>query len=159
MAYADKEYYTSMWMTGTIPVENLEGYLSRASAEIDNMTFGRLRKGLPEDEYYQDRIRSAVCETADLLYSYNMADNLAMQALKEMNSKNTSEKGIKSISDGTESVTYNTGSDLVAQAKAMFPELASTKGERNKAIMQTIRRYLAGIPDTEGTNLLYAGVM
>lgn len=123
------------------------------------MTFGRLRKGLPEDEYNQDRIRSAACETADLLYSYNMADNLAMQALKEMNSKDTSEKGIKSISDGTESVTYNTGSDLAAQAKAMFPELASTKTERSKVIMQTIRRYLAGIPDAEGTNLLYAGVM
>lgn len=87
MAYADEEYYTSMWMTGTIPAENLKGYLSKASMEIDNMTFGRLRKGLPEDPYYQDKIRSAVCETADLLYSYNVADNLAMQALKEMNSK------------------------------------------------------------------------
>lgn len=159
MAYADEKYYTEMWMTGTIPVENLKGYLSRASAEIDNMTFGRLRKGLPEDEYYQDKIRSAVCETADLIYSYNMADNLAMQALKEMHSKDASEKGVKSISDGTESITYNTGSDLAAQAKAMFPELASTKEERSKAIRQIIRRYLAGIPDTEGTNLLYAGVM
>lgn len=159
MAYADEKYYTEMWMTGAIPVENLEGYLSRASMEIDNITFGRLRKGLPEDKYYQDRIRSAVCETADLLYSYNMADNLAMQALKEMNSKDISEKGIKSISDGTESVTYNTGSDLATQAKAMFPELASTKTERSKVIMHTIRRYLVGIPDVEGTNLLYAGVM
>ena len=52
MAYADEEYYTSMWMTGTIPAENLKGYLSKASMEIDNMTFGRLRKGLPEDPYY-----------------------------------------------------------------------------------------------------------
>lgn len=159
MAYADEEYYTSMWMTGTIPAENLKGYLSRASMEIDNMTFGRLRKGLPEDPYYQDKIRSAVCETADLLYSYNVADNLAMQALKKMNSKDISEKGIKSISDGTESVTYNTGSDLASQAKAMFPELASTREERSKAVSHVIRRYLAGIPDTEGINLLYAGVM
>ncbi|RHK00725.1 hypothetical protein DW098_00600 [Ruminococcus sp. AM07-21] len=159
MAYADEEYYTSMWMTGTIPAENLKGYLSKASMEIDNMTFGRLRKGLPEDPYYQDKIRSAVCETADLLYSYNVADNLAMQALKEMNSKDISEKGIKSISDGTESVTYNTGSDLTSQAKAMFPELASTREERSKAVSHVIRRYLTGIPDTEGINLLYAGVM
>ncbi len=159
MTYADEKYYTEMWMTGTIPVENLEGYLSRASMEIDNMTFGRLRKGLPEDEYYQDRIRSATCEVADLLYSYNIADNLAMQALKEMNSKELSEKGIKSISDGTESITYNTGNDLASQAKAMFPELASTRVERNKAVSHVIRRYLAGIPDAEGTNLLYAGVM
>ena len=159
MAYADEEYYTTMWKTGTIPEEKLKGFLSRASMEVDNMTFGRLRKGLPEDEYYQDKIRSAVCETADLLYSYNMADNLAMQALKEMNAKEISEKGIKSISDGTESATYNTGSDLASQAKAMFPELASTKEERNRAVHQIIRRYLAGIPDIEGTNLLYAGVM
>lgn len=159
MAYADEEYYTSMWMTGTIPAENLKGYLFRASMEIDNMTFGRLCKGLPEDSYYQDKIRSAVCETADLLYSYDMADNLAMQALKEMNSKDISEKGIKSISDGTESVTYNTGSDLASQAKAMFPELASTREERSRTVRHVIRRYLVGIPDTEGINLLYAGVM
>lgn len=155
--YVDEDYYEENWMTGTIPEDALEKYLSRASMEIDNMTSGRLRKGLPTEYYQRDRIKSAVCEVADLMYSYNMTDRLAMQALAEMKTKELSEKGIKSVSDGTESIAYTSGSDLVAQAKALFPELAATKEERHKAIRHIIWKYLAGIPDVDGTNLLYAG--
>ena len=158
MAYADEHFYTAEWGGSLITGKDIGIYLKRASNEIDTYTSRRIRKGLPEDAYAQERIQMAVCSVAELLYQFELADRQARQAIADAASKDISEKNIKSVSDGTESVTYVTGSEQASQAKALSPVFSASIAGRRKELYSTICRYLSGISDKDGIKLLYAGL-
>lgn len=64
MAYADYEFYQNRYC-GNMPAADFRRLAVKASAYLDQLTFGRIREGW-ETSPHADRIRTACCAAADV---------------------------------------------------------------------------------------------
>lgn len=150
MAYADYAFYTSSYYGDILTEENAEKWLSRASDEVDALTFDRLARFFPENPRHADKVRKAVCAIAEALYQIEQQQ----QAASVQKSDDGTYRGtVASLSAGAESIHFATsgasGSSLAAAA--------ADADTREKLIQGLAVRYLANVPDSKGVNLLYAG--
>ena len=65
-------------------------------------------------------------------------------------------KVVSSVSSGSESRTYVTGSS--GSASNIYTQAAMDKKTENMVIYQAAVEYLSGVTDDEGRNVLYAGL-
>lgn len=151
MAYADLEFYFVSYYGDTLTADNGEKFLSLASDELDTLTFGRLRKAFPYDEYAAEKVKKAVCAVADALCLIDV-QRKAMQAQKAENG--AYHGAVTSVSSGRESVSYALG----GSSGSVYSAAASSTSECKKLITDIAVKYLANISDKNGINLLYAGV-
>lgn len=73
MAYADVDYYKTEYGGTVIPHEGLPAHLSRASDQIDALTYNRIRGRGGFDNlscYQQECVQKAVCAQADFNAQY-----------------------------------------------------------------------------------------
>lgn len=145
--YADFEYYKAEY-GGLIfeSVDTFRAFARKASLQIDNFTNNRLTKGMPDDENIVARIKDCTCEIAEFMKSVSDYQNASSNVLKGQN--------IKSVTSGTESVTYSTPSD----ASSGIIEAVKSPKAYTLQIYGIIRVHLAGVPDKDGINLLYSGI-
>ena len=69
MRYADYGYYSESYGGSLIPEEKFSYYSSRASEYVDQQTYDRLAKGVPEE--FADKVSSCCCEIAESLYRFS----------------------------------------------------------------------------------------
>lgn len=69
MQYVDYAYYRDTYKGSVLTADNADRYLSRASFDANNLTFGRIEsKGFDNlSDFRKDSIREAVCLQADFL--------------------------------------------------------------------------------------------
>ena len=149
-AYSDFNFYSKTFFGDALTESNAEKWLSLASDEIDTLTFGRLVFAFPTIEAHADRVRKSVCAIAEALYYID----LQRKAATAQQSADGSYRGaVASVSSGRESISYAVGN---ASASTYAAAAAST-AEQNKLLCSIAVKYIANIPDANGTNLLYAG--
>lgn len=73
MAYATYEYYTAEYGGSTLTEAEFRKYARRASAEIDHVTFDRLKN--LSDDMIPDAVRDATCEVAEQLHHFATTAN------------------------------------------------------------------------------------
>lgn len=145
MAYADYEFYKNEYYGDTIAESDFPKWADRASRQIDVFTFRRLLSAYPSDEYTDKQIKLCVCDLAQKM----------METDKYLKASALNEEGhssiIKSVSAGSESITYATGETVYASV---------IKDERSRTAFYrvTLTEYLNGLTDANGICLLYAGV-
>lgn len=145
MAYADYEFYKNEYYGDTIAKEDFPRWAERASRQIDVFTFRRLRSAYPADEYTDRQIKLCMCDLAQKM----------METDKYLKASSLNDEGhasvVKSVSAGSESITYATGETVYA---------AVVKDERSRTAFYrvTLTEYLSGLTDADGVCLLYAGV-
>lgn len=145
MAYADYEFYKNEYYGDTIAESDFPKWADRASRQIDVFTFRRLLSAYPEDEYTDKQIKLCVCDLAQKM----------METDKYLKASVLNEEGhssiVKSVSAGSESITYATGETVYASV---------IKDERSRTAFYrlTLTEYLNGLTDANGVCLLYAGV-
>lgn len=68
--YVDSEYYTDTFKGKTIPVDDVNSYLLKASEKIDDLTFNRIVKiGFNNlTDFQKEKVQRAVCLHADCIY-------------------------------------------------------------------------------------------
>ena len=73
MSYADVEYYKDTYGGTAIPDTEITKQLSRASDQIDSMTYNRIgARGFDSlTPYQRDKVKKAVCAQADFMYQYS----------------------------------------------------------------------------------------
>lgn len=150
MAYADFEFYESVYFGDVLTAEAAPRWLERASDEIDTLTFRRLAAGLPEAAADAARVKKAVCAVAEALFRVEQQRKAASASTDEQGNFRAA---VASVSSGKESISYAQGTDASVYAKAAADSNALSALLRSEAV-----RYLANVPDRNGTNLLYAGV-
>lgn len=69
MRYADYTYYVETYGGSMIPERDFQYYAARASEYIDQQTFDRLTKGVPQE--FADKVSSCCCEAAEKLYCFS----------------------------------------------------------------------------------------
>lgn len=145
MAYADYEFYKNEYYGNTIAESDFPKWADRASRQIDVFTFRRLLSAYPPDEYTDKQIKLCMCDLAEKM----------METDKYLKASALNEEGhasvVKSVSAGSESITYATGETVYASV---------IKDERSRTAFYrvTLTEYLNGLTDANGICLLYAGV-
>lgn len=72
MSYVTVEYYKNTYHGNSIPDEQLQGFLERASMNVDTLTRMKIKQlgGFSQlSEFEQLRVQLAVCSQADYLYN------------------------------------------------------------------------------------------
>lgn len=158
MAYSDYEYYQSSFCGDVLAEDNAAKYLELASDELDTLTFGRLTFAYPELEAHQAKIQRAVCAIAEAIYFVDTQRKAAAaQAVTSSDGTVTYRGAMQSISSGRESITYSSGT--TSAGSSSYAAAAASTASYNALISSIAARYLANIPDANGVNLLYAGVV
>lgn len=99
--YADYDFYTAGYHGDTLTAENADKWLSRASDELDSLTFGRLSFAFPEKDTHAVKVKKAVCAVAEVLCSVD----LHRKALLPQKGEDGAMRGpVTSLSSGQESV-------------------------------------------------------
>lgn len=81
MAYADADYYKSTYQGTEIPEGELSSLLSRASDDVDSMTFHRIGGNagfMALTPFQQGQVKKAVCAQADYLHDFGDAAALGL---------------------------------------------------------------------------------
>lgn len=164
MAYADYKFYTESF-GNVVPETDFPRLAERASDFIDLITHGRLVNGLPTNEYFQKRIKKAVCSLAEILYQIELAEKNAANAAASGTSTTIGTGGsatgiVTSVSSGSESISYATPQQIGASAKewsAVYAAVGDVQ-KTNDLLLKTALPLLMGVRTDEGIPVLYAGV-
>lgn len=148
--YSTSQFYVEEYFGNEIPLDDINKYLSRASDELDTLTYGRLIKAYPTEQIYDEKVQKAVCAVAECLYKIE-EQRKAVAARIDTDGKYTGP--ISSIKAGEESVSYTS----VNSSSSVYSAAAASKEVQNQLIAETATRYIANVPDANGINLLYAG--
>lgn len=145
MAYADYEFYKNEYYGNTIAESDFPKWADKASRQIDVYTFRRLLSAYPVDEYTDRQIKLCVCDLAQKI----------METDKYLKASALNEEGhasvVKSVSAGSESITYATG-------ETVYASVIKDEQSRKAFYQSTVTEYLSGLTDANGICLLYAGV-
>lgn len=129
------EFYKNNYHGDKVSIDDFPKWLAKASFDVDYLTCGNITEESLEE--FSDNVQIAVCAIVDFLFS--------MDELQSRASSGASEVNIKSITSGSESITYNTVS--TAYEKAL-----SDPAEKRRLEYEEIKPYLSN------TGLLYAGL-
>ena len=151
MAYADFEFYVNSYYGDILTEEIAEKWLQIASDFVDAVTFHRTEYAFPVVENDALKVRKAVCAIAEAKY---LIDLQTKAALATDEGTGTLHGSIASISSGRESISFaQNGSGSTAYAKA-----ATDKREETRQLREIAMMYLSCVADSNGINLVYAGV-
>lgn len=163
MAYADYKFYTESF-GNVAPEADFPRLAERASDFIDLITHGRLVNGLPTNEYFQKRIKKAVCSLAEILYQIELAEKNAANAAASGASTTIGTGGsatgvVTSVSSGSESISYATPQQIGASAKEWSAVYAAAGDvQKTDILLQSkAKEFLTGVATDDGVYLLYSG--
>lgn len=151
MVYADFTFYQDGYFGDVLTEDNAARWLSRASDELDALTFGRLASAFPTDETHAEKVKKAVCAVADALCNVD-AQRRAASAQKDADGQYHG--AVASLTSGKESISYAVNGN----AATVYATAAANPAALTELLYSIAVKYLSNIPDANGVNLLYAGV-
>ena len=162
MAYADYKFYTESF-GNVVPEADFPRLAERASDFIDLITHGRLVNGLPTNEYFQKRIKKAVCSLAEILYQIELAEKNAISQASA-SATNIGVGGettgvVTSVDSGSESISFATPQQIGASAKEWSAVYAAAGDvQKTDILLQSkAKEFLTGVTTDDGVYLLYSG--
>ena len=155
MSYIDYEFYQNVYFGNLISVEDFPRLAERASERVNDLTFKRLRKWLPEDEEDLKDIKKAVCCFAESIYYDDTLSNSGMAAVGQITQEDGTVRGkvISSVSAGNESIGYATGGSSANSLEGMAIQ------KKQQELQRTAMGLLSGIQYKDYSyTILFAGV-
>lgn len=155
--YADFEYYKNEYGGNVFEsAEDMKRYERKADRILDAATGGKLEFAFPVEKKTIQAVKDCACELAEFAYQVDMYLSMAADGTgyTKQDDGNVRGKIVKSVSSGSESVTY-TGADNTMGTT--ISEAAKDKKVRDIYEYSVVREYLTGLKDANGVMLLYAG--
>lgn len=156
--YVDYGFYTSLY--GEILAADFCRFAWEAGRVMDNHTTGadgfrKLKYAFPVDVDDAEAVKLCAAKLVNILLQIGETEKAALQT----NGYTQTENGLKgrviaSVSSGTESVSYATGS----RSSTVFDKAVLDPAEKHRLLSETVRECLSGVRDANGVNLLYMGV-
>ena len=153
--YADYTYYQTEY-GGKMSADDFKRFGRRAERRLDGITGNKLQFAYPTNERSIEAVKDCVCELADFLYQIDTYNAAAMDSMGTVAQADGTVKGkvITSISSGSESIGYSASSS----ASTTISEAAKDKKVADATIYGVVQDGLTGVADSNGVNLLYAGI-
>lgn len=163
MAYATYKDYTALYGESKLDEAGFSRLIWEAGRVMDAATTGvdgvaKLREAKPSKGFAMEAVKRCACALVDTLRQLDEAaeDIRRGQALIENADGTVQSRQIAAKSSGSESITYATGSSAGRGSTAVADAVADVTA-RQRLLDDTVRRYLAGVPDANGVNLLFMG--
>ena len=153
--YADYSYYQTEY-GGKMSADDYKRFSRRAERRIDGITGNKLQFAFPTNERDVEAVKDCVCELADFFYQIDAYNTAAMESIGTVAQADGTVKGkvITSISSGSESIGYS----AAGSASTATMEAAKDKKVADTMVYGIVHDGLGGVPDSNGVNLLYAGI-
>lgn len=154
--YVDYEFYKDLYGENAVPESDFNRLSWEAQKRLDNLTFGKLKFAFPTNEDNVEAVKRCVCkliEVAADIESANKRVNDAQGYVSDYNGVHG--KVISSVSSGSESISFTAKAE---SGSTLIDAVLSDKAAQDKLYADTVKEYLAGVPDANGVNLLYAGI-
>lgn len=153
--YADHEYYSTEY-GGKMSANDYKRFGRMADRRIDGITGNKLQFAFPTNERDVEAVKDCVCELADFLLQIDSYNAAAMESMGTVAQADGTVKGkvITSISSGSESIGYSAS----GSASTATMEAAKDKKVADAMVCGIVQDGLIGIKDSNGVNLLYAGI-
>lgn len=159
--YITREEYEAL---GDFTAKYPSGYYfdrlcSTASRLMDRFTTGvdgvcKLKVAFPTDSYAVEAVKNCAAEIISFLADVETARLTVDESRGHVDTAHGIRgKVIASVSSGSESISYATGSP----AKTLADSAAADRKVRDQTIRDMIADHLSGVPDANGVNLLYMG--
>lgn len=159
--YADYEFYKTLYGEKSVSETDFNRLSWDACKRIDAATttvdgIKKLKIAFPTDEDDSEAVKRCLCELINILYKLEQAEERvnASQGFVQREDGTVSSKIVSSVSAGNESISYSTNN---ISAATLIDKALSDKTVQEQLYRDTIAKYLSGVTDKNGINLLYAG--
>lgn len=163
MAYAAFEDYQELYGESSLDGPGFARLVWEAERAMDEATAGvdglrKLRLFPPKDGDGAEAVRRCACALVDTLRRIEQAQAASSmaQSLAENADGTVHGRVVTSVTSGAESVSYAAGSAAGVRQTAV-DAAAGDRTARARLLADTVRSYLAGVPDANGVNLTYMG--
>jgi hypothetical protein len=132
---------------------NASRYIDRLTTGVDGVK--KLRVYFPVNEDSAITVKHCAAEVINILWQIQDAEATAAMGRGYIQTESGLQgKVISSVSAGNESISFSTG----GTQKTVIDSAVSDPSIGDRLICKTIRKYLSGVQDANGVNLLYMGV-
>ena len=159
MAYADYSRYTSIYGEGSISEIDFNRFSYDASRYMDYCTTGvdgvkKLKIAHPTDADDAEAVIRCACALIHDMSEIDAAEKRAasVRGLVQREDGTVTGAVVSSVSSGSESISYS-----VSSGQSAIDAAVASEDEHRKLYFATVRKYLSGVKDANGVNLLYGG--
>ena len=156
MGYVTYDHYKSIYGEDSMPETDFNRLSWEACRRVDTLTLNKLKFAFPTNEDDAEAVRRCVCKLIEIAGQIEAANKRVTEGQGYITDESGALRGkvVSSVSSGSESISYT----AKAEQSTEIDEAARDPEKREKLYRDTVREYLSLVPDSNGVNLLYAGI-
>lgn len=157
MGYVTYDYYKSIYGDASMPEADFNRLSWEACRRIDTLTLNKLKFAYPTDQDAIEAVKRCVCKLIEIAYQIEAASKRVTEGQGYVTDENGALRGkvVSSVSSGSESISYTAKAE---SGSTLIDVVLSDKTAQENLYKDTVREYLALVQDSNGVNLLYAGI-
>ncbi len=156
MGYVTYDYYKSIY-DDSMPETDFNRLAWEACRKVDVLTLNKLKFAFPTNEDDIETVRRCVCKLIEIAKDIDVATKRVSEGQGYITDKSGVLRGkvVSSVSSGSESISYTAKAE---GGSTLIDAVLSDKTAQERLYRDTVREYLSLVPDSNGVNLLYAGI-
>ena len=157
MGYVTYDYYKSIYGEDSMSETDFNRLSWEAFRRVDTITTGKLKFAFPTNEDDIEAVRRCVCKLIEIAYQIEAASKRVSEGQGYVTDDSGALRGkvVSSVSSGSESISYTAKAE---GGSTLIDAVLSDKAAQERLYRDTVREYLSFVPDSNGVNLLYAGM-
>lgn len=157
MGYVTYDYYKSIYGEDSMPETDFNRMSWEACRKVDTLTLNKLKFAFPTNEDDIEAVRQCVCKLIEIAGQIEAANKRVTEGQGYITDESGALRGkvVSSVSSGSESISYTVKAE---SGSTLIDAVLSDKAAQERLYRDTVREYLSLVPDSNGVNLLYAGI-
>lgn len=157
MGYVTYDYYKSIYGEDSMPETDFNRLSWEACRRVDTLTLNKLKFAFPTNEDDIEAVRRCVCKLIEIAGQIEAANKRVSEWQGYITDESGALRGkvVSSVSSGSESISYTAKAE---SGSTLIDAVLSDKAAQERLYRDTVREYLSLVPDSNGVNLLYAGI-
>lgn len=157
MGYATYNYYKSIYGEDSMPETDFKRMSWEACRRLDTLTLNKLKFAFPTNEDDAEAVKRCVCKLIEIAGQIEAANKRVSEGQGYTIDESGTLRGkvVSSVSSGSESISYTAKAE---GSSTLIDAVLSDKAAQEFLYRETAREYLSLVPDSNGVNLLYAGI-
>ena len=157
MGYVTYDYYKSIYGEDSMPETDFKRLSWEACRRVDALTLNKLKFAYPTDPDAIEAVKRCVCKLIEIAKDIDVATKRVTEGQGYITDESGTLRGkvVSSVSSGSESISYTAKAE---GGSTLIDAVLSDKAAQERLYRDTVREYLSFVPDSNGVNLLYAGI-
>ncbi len=157
MGYVTYDYYKNIYGEDSMPETDFNRLSWEACRKVDALTLNKLKFAFPTNEDDAEAVRRCVCKLIEIAGQIEAANKRVSEGQGYITDESGTLRGkvVSSVSSGSESISYTVKAE---SGSTLIDAVLSDKAAQERLYRDTVREYLSLVPDSNGVNLLYAGI-